>query len=64
MARQETWSYSTWFGKCSIQCAYNVSSYDVFRFDSTVVIYVLINISYYPQSLNSQIFKNFEVQSG
>jgi len=26
MVRQETWSYSTWFGKCSIHYAYNVSS--------------------------------------
>jgi len=26
MARQETWSYSTWFGICSINYAYNVST--------------------------------------
>jgi len=26
MVRQEMWSYSTWFGKCSIYCGYNVSS--------------------------------------
>jgi len=24
MAMQETWSYSTWFGKCSIHYAYSV----------------------------------------
>jgi len=24
--RQEMWSYSTWFGKCSIHCAYSVST--------------------------------------
>jgi len=24
MAMQETWSYSTWFGKCSIHYAYAV----------------------------------------
>jgi len=24
MAMQETWSYSTWFGKCSIHYAYTV----------------------------------------
>jgi len=44
MVRQEMWSYSTWFGKCSIHYAYNVNIYDVLRFDYTVVIYVLINI--------------------
>jgi len=54
MARQETWSCSTWFGKCSIHYAYNVSLYDDLRFDSTVVIYVLINIS--SPKLNNQIF--------
>jgi len=26
MVRQETWSCSTWFGKCSIHYAYNVST--------------------------------------
>jgi len=26
MVRQETWSYSTWLGKCSIHYAYNVST--------------------------------------
>jgi len=26
MVRQETWSYSTWFGKCSSHYAYNVST--------------------------------------
>jgi len=26
MVRQETWSYSTWFGKCSIHYAYKVSN--------------------------------------
>jgi len=45
MMRQETWSYSTWFDKCSIHYAYNVTTLWCFRFDSTVVIYVLINTS-------------------
>jgi len=46
VVRQETWSYSTWFGKCSIHYAYIVFQlYDVVRFGSTVVINVLINIS-------------------
>jgi len=26
MVRQETWSYSTWSGKCSIRYAYNVAA--------------------------------------
>jgi len=26
MVRQETWSYSTWFGNCSIHYAHNVST--------------------------------------
>jgi len=112
MVRQETWSYSTWFGKCSIHYAYNqvflrrfrdliqvprfrenyhrvpkirenrvlrireigslqihtgfltfslkkktgitFQFYDVRRFDSTVVIHVLINIL--SPKLNNQIF--------
>jgi len=58
MVRQEMWSYSAWFGKCSICYAYNVSTYDVLRFDYTVVINVLINISF--PKLNNQIFQNFE----
>jgi len=39
MAMQETWSYSTWFGKCSIQYAYTMFwLYDILRFDSTIFI--------------------------
>ena len=56
MVRQVTWSYSTRFGKCSTHYAYNVSTYDVLRFDYTVVTYVLINISV--PKLNNQIFQN------
>jgi len=58
MGRQEMWSYSTWFGKCSIHYAYNVSAFDVLRFDSTLLINVLINIS--SPKLNNQVFSNFE----
>jgi len=28
MAMQETWSYSTWFGKCSIHYADSLQSFD------------------------------------
>jgi len=38
-------SYSTCFGKCSIHYVYSVSAYDVLRFDSSVVVNVLIKIS-------------------
>ena len=54
MVRQETWSYSTWFGKCSIHYAYVFQLYDVLRFDSTVVIKVLVNTSLL--KLNKHLF--------
>jgi len=57
MVRQETWSYSTSFGKCINRFQF----YDVLSFDSTVVIYVLINIS--SSKLNNQIFQNIGAQS-
>jgi len=52
MVRQETWSYSTWFGKCSIHYAYTVSTLcsQIWLYCS----YVLINIS--SPKLNNQIF--------
>ena len=65
MVRQETWTYNTWFGKCSIHYAYSycitIQLYDVIKFDSTVVIYVFTSIL--SPNLNNQILKNFEAQS-
>jgi len=58
MVRQETWSYSTWFGNAQSIMHITLELYDVLRFDSTVVIYVLINMSL--PKLNNQIFQNFE----
>jgi len=61
MAMQDTWSYTTWFGKCSIHYAYIhivFKLYDILRLDSTVVINVLINISCL--RLNNQIRQMFE----
>jgi len=52
VARQERWSYSTWFGKCPIHYAH-FQLYDVLRFNSTVFINVLINTS--SPKLNNQI---------
>jgi len=47
MVRQETWTYSTCFGKCSIHLAYSISTYDVLRFDSAkLLMYLSI---YHPQ---------------
>jgi len=38
MAMQETWSYCSWFGKCSIHYAYAVFwLYGILRFDSTIL---------------------------
>ena len=60
VAIQETCSYSTCFGKWPIHCAYIVFKLcDIRRFDSTVVINVLINMSCL--SLNNQILQKFEV---
>jgi len=52
---------ATCFGKCSINYAHSVSVYDVLRFDPTVVINVLINIS--SPKLKNQIFLNFETSA-
>jgi len=60
VVRQERWSYSTWFGKCSIHEAY-FQLYDVLRFNSTVVINVLVNTS--SPKLNNQFSYNFETWS-
>jgi len=53
MIRQETWTYNTWFGKCSILMHTTFQLYDVLGLDSTVLIYVLISISF--PKLNNQI---------
>ena len=50
----------TCFGKYSIHYAYSVSPLNVLRFDSTVVINVVINIS--SPKLNNQFFLNFEAE--
>jgi len=39
MKMQESWSYSTWCGKCSIHhaiCIYTVWLYEILRFDATI----------------------------
>jgi len=61
MVRQETWS--SVLGLVNAQSIMYIpfQFYDVFRFDSTVVIYILINIS--SPKLNIQFFLNFEAQS-
>jgi len=59
VVRQETWSYSAWFGKCSIHYVYSVSTYDALRFDTTVVINVFIIIP--SPKFNNQIWKKIEV---
>jgi len=38
------WSYSTWCGNAQSIMRITFQLHDVLRFDSTVVIYVLINI--------------------
>jgi len=60
MVRQEMYSYSSLLGLVSAQSLMHITFqfYDVLRFDSTVVIYVLVNIS--SPKLNNQIFQNFE----
>jgi len=46
VVRQEACSHSAWFDKCSIYYAHIVFElYGVLRFDSTVVINVLIDVS-------------------
>jgi len=60
MAMQETWSYSSWFGKCSIQYAYTVFwPYHILRFVSTIFNNVLINIS--RLTFSNQFLQKFEV---
>jgi len=60
MAMQETWSYSSWFGKCSIQYAYTVFwPYHILRFVSTIFDNVLINIS--RLTFSNQFLQKFEV---
>jgi len=44
MAMQETWSYSTWFGKCSIHSAYSVSYFMIFS--DLTLLYLLMYLSY------------------
>jgi len=57
---QETWSYCTWFGKCSIHFTYACIVFNsMILSDLTVVINVLINT---PRlRLNNQILQKFEV---
>jgi len=54
------WSYSTCFGTVNAQSILHIvfQLYDVLRFDSTVVINVLINTS--SPKLNNQIFWKFK----
>jgi len=54
MVREEMWSYSSLLGLVNAQSIMHIAfqCYDVLRFDSTVVIYVLINIS--SPKLNNQ----------
>jgi len=60
MSMQEACSYSTWFDKCSIHYAYIVFLlHGILRFDSTVVIKLLINISCL--RINNQILQKFDV---
>ena len=56
MVRQEKWSYSSLLDLINVQSIMPIvfQLYHVFRFDSTVVINVLINIS--SPKLNKQIF--------
>jgi len=58
MVKQETWSCSTWFGKCSIHYAYNVSA----LWCSQVWLYCicLCTSQYIIPKVNNQIFSNFE----
>jgi len=56
VVRQETWSYSIWFGKWSIIMHIVFQISDVLRFDCTVYINVLINIS--PVKVKESIFFN------
>jgi len=59
MAMQETWFYSTWFGKCQVEYAYTVFQlYDSLRFRSTIYINVLISMSCL--RFNNQILQKFE----
>jgi len=56
MVRQEMWSYSSLLGLVNAQSIMHITFQflDILRFDSTVVIYVVINIS--SPKLNNQIF--------
>ena len=61
MVRQVTWSYSTWFSKCPIRYAYNVSTSwcsQVLLY--TVVIYVLTNIITKVKQPNILKFRSIE----
>jgi len=58
MVRQETWSYSTCLVNAQSIMHITLQLYDVLRFDSTVVNYVIINML--SPKLNKQIFQNFE----
>jgi len=52
------WSYGTFMVNAQSIMHIVFQLYDVLRFDSTVVIHVLINIS--SPKLNNQIFFNFK----
>ena len=45
MAMQETWSYSTWFGKCSIHYAYSLQCFDFMIFSDLTLRFLLMYCS-------------------